>query len=135
MLGDRRGTHFTTRDLKSIGFHFCDTLLDYYDPDPTKVRDKASCLVTIYTEMQTPSATQALSPSKKKKKVCPKVCPELVFKASVFFNSGVKICVCVCLTVFSVSSVLFMSDNLLFDRADSVVEKRGQREAGQRFGH
>ncbi|XP_041795393.1 cytosolic carboxypeptidase 2 [Chelmon rostratus] len=35
-LGDRRGTHFTTRDLKSIGFHFCDTLLDYYDPDPTK---------------------------------------------------------------------------------------------------
>ncbi|XP_070828118.1 cytosolic carboxypeptidase 2 [Chaetodon trifascialis] len=35
-LGDRRGTHFTTRDLKSIGFYFCDTLLDYCDPDPTK---------------------------------------------------------------------------------------------------
>ncbi|XP_060892452.1 cytosolic carboxypeptidase 2 isoform X2 [Labrus mixtus] len=36
-LGDRRGTHFSTRDLKSLGFYFCDTLLDYCDPDPTKV--------------------------------------------------------------------------------------------------
>ncbi|KAM9351956.1 cytosolic carboxypeptidase 2 [Symphorus nematophorus] len=35
-LGDRRGTHFTTQDLKSLGFYFCDTLLDYCDPDPTK---------------------------------------------------------------------------------------------------
>lgn len=40
MLGDRKGTHFTTRDLKSIGFYFCDTLLDYCDPDPTKVELK-----------------------------------------------------------------------------------------------
>lgn len=37
MIGDRKGSHFTTRDLKSIGFNFCDTLLDYCDPDPTKV--------------------------------------------------------------------------------------------------
>lgn len=37
MLGDRKGSHFTTRDLKSIGFYFCDTLLDYCDPDTTKV--------------------------------------------------------------------------------------------------
>ncbi|XP_008335725.1 cytosolic carboxypeptidase 2 [Cynoglossus semilaevis] len=35
-LGDRRGTHFTTGDLKSLGFYFCDTLLDYCDPDQTK---------------------------------------------------------------------------------------------------
>uniref|UniRef100_A0A665UML7 Cytosolic carboxypeptidase 2 n=1 Tax=Echeneis naucrates TaxID=173247 RepID=A0A665UML7_ECHNA len=35
-LGDRKGTHFTTQDLKSLGFNFCDTLLDYCDPDPTK---------------------------------------------------------------------------------------------------
>uniref|UniRef100_A0A3B4ZIQ9 Cytosolic carboxypeptidase 2 n=1 Tax=Stegastes partitus TaxID=144197 RepID=A0A3B4ZIQ9_9TELE len=40
-LGDRRGTHFTTRDLKSLGFYFCDTLLDYCDPDPAKVRNKS----------------------------------------------------------------------------------------------
>ncbi|XP_061628813.1 cytosolic carboxypeptidase 2 [Phyllopteryx taeniolatus] len=36
-LGDRKGTHFTTQDLKSLGFCFCDTLLDYCDPDPMKV--------------------------------------------------------------------------------------------------
>ncbi|KAM6936898.1 cytosolic carboxypeptidase 2 [Xenentodon cancila] len=36
-LDDRRGTHFTTGDLKSLGFYFCDTLLDFCDPDPTKV--------------------------------------------------------------------------------------------------
>ncbi|XP_072291741.1 formin-binding protein 4 [Eucyclogobius newberryi] len=35
-LGDRRGTHFSTRDLKSLGFSFCDTLLDFCDPDPSK---------------------------------------------------------------------------------------------------
>lgn len=38
--GDRRGTHFSTGDLKSIGYCFCDTLLDYCDPDPSKVRRK-----------------------------------------------------------------------------------------------
>lgn len=43
-LGDRRGTHFTTQDLKSLGFYFCDSLLDYCDPDPTKVRE-AACLI------------------------------------------------------------------------------------------
>uniref|UniRef100_A0A3B4A3W7 Cytosolic carboxypeptidase 2 n=1 Tax=Periophthalmus magnuspinnatus TaxID=409849 RepID=A0A3B4A3W7_9GOBI len=35
-LGDRRGTHFSTRDLKSLGFNVCDTLLDFCDPDPSK---------------------------------------------------------------------------------------------------
>uniref|UniRef100_A0A8C6UHG1 Cytosolic carboxypeptidase 2 n=1 Tax=Neogobius melanostomus TaxID=47308 RepID=A0A8C6UHG1_9GOBI len=35
-LGDRRGTHFSTQDLKSLGFNFCDTLLDFCDPDPAK---------------------------------------------------------------------------------------------------
>lgn len=34
-----------------------------------------------------------------------------------------------------VSSVLFISDHLLSDRAGSSVEKGGQRTAGQRFGH
>ncbi|CAG5958290.1 unnamed protein product [Menidia menidia] len=36
-LDDRKGTHFTTRDLKSLGYSFCDTLLDFCDPDPAKV--------------------------------------------------------------------------------------------------
>ncbi|KAM4619213.1 cytosolic carboxypeptidase 2 [Polymixia lowei] len=45
-LGNRRGTHFTTRDLKSLGYHFCDTLLDYCDPDPSKT---AYCLTELAT--------------------------------------------------------------------------------------
>ncbi|XP_067292827.1 cytosolic carboxypeptidase 2 isoform X1 [Pseudorasbora parva] len=35
-LGDRKGTHFSTQDLKSMGHCFCDTLLDFCDPDPAK---------------------------------------------------------------------------------------------------
>ncbi|KAK5622264.1 Cytosolic carboxypeptidase 2 [Crenichthys baileyi] len=37
-LDDRGGTHFTTGDLKSMGFYFCDTLLDFCDPDQSKVQ-------------------------------------------------------------------------------------------------
>ncbi|XP_073798312.1 cytosolic carboxypeptidase 2 isoform X5 [Danio rerio] len=36
-LGDRKGTHFSTLDLKSMGYCFCDTLLDFCDPDPAKM--------------------------------------------------------------------------------------------------
>lgn len=36
-LGHRTGQQFTTRDLESIGYHFLDSLLDYCDPDHTKV--------------------------------------------------------------------------------------------------
>ncbi|XP_069619268.1 cytosolic carboxypeptidase 3 [Ranitomeya imitator] len=35
-MGKRRGTHFSTMDLKSLGYHFCDALLDYCDPEQTK---------------------------------------------------------------------------------------------------
>ncbi|CAI9591245.1 unnamed protein product, partial [Staurois parvus] len=49
-LGDRKGTHFTTNDLKSMGHHFCDTLLDYCDPDSTKVKVCLSELQTIVQE-------------------------------------------------------------------------------------
>ncbi|XP_004707952.1 cytosolic carboxypeptidase 3 [Echinops telfairi] len=35
-LGYKRGTHFNTKDLESMGYHFCDSLLDYCDPDRTK---------------------------------------------------------------------------------------------------
>ncbi|XP_070225144.1 cytosolic carboxypeptidase 3 isoform X2 [Bos mutus] len=34
--GNKRGTHFNTKDLESMGYHFCDSLLDYCDPDRTK---------------------------------------------------------------------------------------------------
>ncbi|XP_068459917.1 cytosolic carboxypeptidase 2 isoform X2 [Clinocottus analis] len=49
-LGDRRGTHFTTRDLKSLGFYFCDTLLDYCDPDPTKTTHCLTELTALLTK-------------------------------------------------------------------------------------
>ena len=29
--------HFNSKDLEDMGYHFCDTLLDYCDPDTTKV--------------------------------------------------------------------------------------------------
>lgn len=35
--GKRKGTHFSTQDLEMLGAQFCDTLLDYCDPDRTKV--------------------------------------------------------------------------------------------------
>nr|XP_030720271.1 cytosolic carboxypeptidase 2 isoform X3 [Globicephala melas] len=35
-LGNKRDTHFTLEDLKSLGYHVCDTLLDFCDPDRTK---------------------------------------------------------------------------------------------------
>ncbi|XP_052667930.1 cytosolic carboxypeptidase 2 isoform X2 [Harpia harpyja] len=31
-----RSSHFTVEDLKSLGYHLCDTLLDFCDPDPAK---------------------------------------------------------------------------------------------------
>ncbi|XP_008572264.1 PREDICTED: cytosolic carboxypeptidase 2 isoform X1 [Galeopterus variegatus] len=35
-LGSKRDTHFTIEDLKSLGYHVCDTLLDFCDPDQSK---------------------------------------------------------------------------------------------------
>ncbi|XP_026221153.1 cytosolic carboxypeptidase 2 [Anabas testudineus] len=49
-LGDRRGTHFTTRDLKSLGFYFCDSLLDYWDPDQTKITYCLAELAVLLTK-------------------------------------------------------------------------------------
>lgn len=49
-LGDRKGTHFTSGDLKLMGHHFCDTLLDYCDPDNTKFKVCLSELHTLVRE-------------------------------------------------------------------------------------
>jgi len=37
--GNRAGHQFNTRDFESIGYHFLDSLLDYCDPDDTKVNN------------------------------------------------------------------------------------------------
>ncbi|XP_078089266.1 cytosolic carboxypeptidase 3-like [Mustelus asterias] len=35
-LGNSKDFHFNVNDLESVGFEFCDTLLDYCDPDQSK---------------------------------------------------------------------------------------------------
>ncbi|CAH2326030.1 cytosolic carboxypeptidase 2 [Pelobates cultripes] len=49
-LGNRKGTHFSAADLKSMGHHFCDTLLDYCDPDNTKFKLCVSELQSLVEE-------------------------------------------------------------------------------------
>jgi hypothetical protein len=39
ILGGRAGTHFTTQDYEQMGRNFCETLLDFCDQDPSKVRE------------------------------------------------------------------------------------------------
>ncbi|XP_072129200.1 cytosolic carboxypeptidase 2-like isoform X2 [Mobula birostris] len=48
-LGNRRATHFSTEDLKSLGYHFCDTLLDFCDPDHSKFEQ---CLAEVHATLQ-----------------------------------------------------------------------------------
>ena len=38
LLGKMAGYQFSTTDLEEMGYHFCDTLLDYCDPDQSKVQ-------------------------------------------------------------------------------------------------
>ncbi len=39
-MGRMAGIQFSTKDLEAMGYHFCDTLLDYCDPDQSKVQYK-----------------------------------------------------------------------------------------------
>ncbi|XP_075857986.1 cytosolic carboxypeptidase 2 isoform X2 [Microcebus murinus] len=48
-LGSKRDTHFTIEDLKSLGYHVCDTLLDFCDPDQTKF---TQCLAELKALLQ-----------------------------------------------------------------------------------
>ncbi|XP_058382929.1 cytosolic carboxypeptidase 2 isoform X7 [Diceros bicornis minor] len=48
-LGTKRDTHFTTEDLKSLGYHVCDTLLDFCDPDRAKF---TQCLAELKELLQ-----------------------------------------------------------------------------------
>ncbi|XP_056657735.1 cytosolic carboxypeptidase 2 isoform X1 [Monodelphis domestica] len=47
-LGNKRDTHFNTEDLKSLGYHVCDTLLDFCDPDRSKF---TQCLTELKEEI------------------------------------------------------------------------------------
>ncbi|XP_070555689.1 cytosolic carboxypeptidase 2-like isoform X3 [Ptychodera flava] len=35
-MGNKANYHFSTRDYEAMGYHFCDSLLDYCDPDNSK---------------------------------------------------------------------------------------------------
>lgn len=48
-LGSKRNIHFTIEDLKSLGYHVCDTLLDFCDPDQTKF---TQCLAELKELLQ-----------------------------------------------------------------------------------
>ncbi|KAM4848898.1 cytosolic carboxypeptidase 2 [Urocitellus parryii] len=48
-LGNKRNIHFTIEDLKSLGYHVCDTLLDFCDPDKTKF---TQCLAELKELLQ-----------------------------------------------------------------------------------
>uniref|UniRef100_G3TZ89 Cytosolic carboxypeptidase 2 n=1 Tax=Loxodonta africana TaxID=9785 RepID=G3TZ89_LOXAF len=48
-LGSKRDTHFTIEDLKCLGYHVCDTLLDFCDPDQTKF---TQCLAELKELLQ-----------------------------------------------------------------------------------
>lgn len=49
-MGKKKGYHFSMADFEALGYHFCDTLLDYCDPDNTKVRPRNQhlCFLSIY---------------------------------------------------------------------------------------
>lgn len=38
-LGPRTDTHFSTLDYEMMGRSFCQTLVDFYDEEPPKVRN------------------------------------------------------------------------------------------------
>ena len=46
LLGKLAGYQFSTTDLEAMGYHFCDTLLDYCDPDQSKV--KCLAIITLH---------------------------------------------------------------------------------------
>ncbi|CAH0721592.1 unnamed protein product, partial [Brenthis ino] len=49
-LGSRMSTHFTAQDYESLGRTFCETLLDFYDEDPSKERLRTKIVTRLLKE-------------------------------------------------------------------------------------
>eukprot|EP00940_MAST-03C_sp_MAST-3C-sp2_P001519 g1519.t1 len=47
-FGKNKGKHFTTHDLEQMGHFFCDTILDYCDPDQSKVCETFHELIRLH---------------------------------------------------------------------------------------
>lgn len=63
-IGKRAGYHFNTADFESMGYHLCDTLLDYCDPDDSK-------FVTILRELELKMKADILERMKRKGTAAP----------------------------------------------------------------
>ncbi|PFX25530.1 Cytosolic carboxypeptidase 2 [Stylophora pistillata] len=64
LIGKRAGYHFNTADFESMGYHLCDTLLDYCDPDESKY-------VTILRELELKMKADILERMKRKGTAAP----------------------------------------------------------------
>lgn len=49
-LGSRMSTHFSAQDYESLGRTFCETLLDFYDEDPSKERLRTKIVTRLLKE-------------------------------------------------------------------------------------
>lgn len=49
-LGGRMSTHFSVQDYESLGKTFCETLLDFYDEDPSKERLRNKIVTRLLKE-------------------------------------------------------------------------------------
>ncbi|KAI5645151.1 zinc carboxypeptidase domain-containing protein [Phthorimaea operculella] len=49
-LGSRMSTHFSVQDYESLGKTFCETLLDFYDEDPSKERLRNKIVTRLLKE-------------------------------------------------------------------------------------
>ncbi|XP_073965826.1 nna1 carboxypeptidase isoform X2 [Choristoneura fumiferana] len=49
-LGSRLSTHFSVQDYESLGKTFCETLLDFYDEDPSKERLRTKIVTRLLKE-------------------------------------------------------------------------------------
>lgn len=49
-LGSRMSTHFSVQDYESLGKTFCETLLDFYDDDPSKERLRNKIVARLLKE-------------------------------------------------------------------------------------
>ncbi|RVE52526.1 hypothetical protein evm_002920 [Chilo suppressalis] len=49
-LGSRMSTHFSVQDFESLGKTFCETLLDFYDEDPSKERLRTKIVTRLLQE-------------------------------------------------------------------------------------
>ena len=115
LLGKQSGHHFNTADLETMGRHLCDTLLEYCDPDRTKVgvsRGRVHLVILsigylcVYSMSVCCLAWMCVHfNSYACGKVC--ACMHVGVAVCVCMCVGMSVCVCVCMQV-GVSVCVYM---------------------------